>query len=42
VGNYASTFTWWDKIFGTDQQYKEFRARQVLQEAESKQGKKTK
>ncbi|KAK7092451.1 methylsterol monooxygenase 1-like [Littorina saxatilis] len=34
VGNYASTFTWWDKIFGTDHQYKEFRAKQILQKAE--------
>ena len=32
VGNYASTFTWWDKIFGTDQQYKEYRAKLILQE----------
>lgn len=23
-GNYAPTFTWWDKIFGTDIQYKEY------------------
>jgi len=23
-GNYSSTFTWWDKIFGTDRQYKEY------------------
>lgn len=23
-GNYASTFRWWDWLFGTDQQYKEF------------------
>lgn len=21
IGNYASTFTWWDRIFGTDSQY---------------------
>ncbi|EHB07195.1 C-4 methylsterol oxidase [Heterocephalus glaber] len=21
VGNYASTFTWWDRLFGTDSQY---------------------
>ncbi|XP_070550412.1 methylsterol monooxygenase 1-like [Ptychodera flava] len=27
-GNYSSTFTWWDKIFGTDQQFKEFTAKQ--------------
>lgn len=24
LGNYASTFLWWDWLFGTDQQYKEF------------------
>jgi methylsterol monooxygenase len=23
-GNYSSTFTWWDKIFGTDRQFKEY------------------
>uniref|UniRef100_S4REL1 Methylsterol monooxygenase 1 n=1 Tax=Petromyzon marinus TaxID=7757 RepID=S4REL1_PETMA len=23
VGNYASTFTWWDRLLGTDSQYKE-------------------
>ncbi|XP_076455742.1 methylsterol monooxygenase 1-like [Babylonia areolata] len=34
VGNYGSTFTWWDQLFGTDRQYKEFCARKVLQEAE--------
>ncbi|XP_055327770.1 methylsterol monooxygenase 1-like [Paramacrobiotus metropolitanus] len=26
TGNYASTFTWWDKLFGTDRQYNEFLA----------------
>lgn len=35
VGNYSSTFTWWDKIFGTDQQYKEFCAKQILSKASS-------
>lgn len=25
VGNYSSTFVWWDRLLGTDQQYKEFR-----------------
>ncbi|KAK7485823.1 hypothetical protein BaRGS_00022923 [Batillaria attramentaria] len=34
VGNYASTFTWWDKIFGTDQQYKEYCAKQILSKAD--------
>ena len=24
VGNYSSTFTWWDKLCGTDSQYNEF------------------
>ena len=23
-GNYSTTFTYWDKIFGTDKQYKEY------------------
>lgn len=27
TGNYASTFTWWDKIFGTDKQFKEYYAK---------------
>jgi len=26
-GNYASTFTFWDKLMGTDRQYKEFKAK---------------
>ena len=25
-GNYSSTFRWWDWLFGTDKQYKEFLA----------------
>jgi len=29
VGNYSSTFKWWDWLMGTDQQYKEFRKQQV-------------
>jgi methylsterol monooxygenase len=28
VGNYSSTYVWWDKLFGTDSQYKEFLAKQ--------------
>ncbi|XP_064644357.1 methylsterol monooxygenase 1-like [Lineus longissimus] len=28
-GNYSSTFTWWDKIFGTDAQYKEYQKKQA-------------
>ncbi|GFR70706.1 methylsterol monooxygenase 1 [Elysia marginata] len=35
-GNYSSTFTWWDKIFGTDAQYKEYCAK--LEAAKSKKG----
>lgn len=27
TGNYASSFIWWDKIFGTDQQWKEYFAK---------------
>jgi len=27
TGNYASTFTWWDKIFGTDRQFNEHYAK---------------
>ena len=27
VGNYAPTFTWWDKVCGTDHQYREFQAK---------------
>jgi len=27
IGNYGSTFTWWDWAFGTDKQYKEFIAK---------------
>ncbi|XP_002741042.1 methylsterol monooxygenase 1-like, partial [Saccoglossus kowalevskii] len=23
-GNYSSSFTWWDKLFGTDQQYNDY------------------
>jgi sterol desaturase/sphingolipid hydroxylase (fatty acid hydroxylase superfamily) len=29
VGNYASTFTVWDKVFGTDQKYHIHKAKQV-------------
>lgn len=28
TGNYSSTFTWWDKLFGTDSQYKEYLKKQ--------------
>ena len=27
-GNYSSSFQWWDWLFGTDRQYKEFVAAQ--------------
>ena len=33
-GNYSSTFTWWDKLFGTDSQYKEFMAKQAAKKTE--------
>ncbi|PIK46052.1 C-4 methylsterol oxidase-like [Apostichopus japonicus] len=29
-GNYSSTFTWWDKLFGTDVQYKQFIEKQQV------------
>ncbi|RUS79721.1 hypothetical protein EGW08_012529 [Elysia chlorotica] len=35
-GNYSSTFTWWDKIFGTDSQYKEYCAK--LEASKAKKG----
>lgn len=35
TGNYASTFTWWDKIFGTDKQFKEFYAKQEGKKSKS-------
>ena len=28
VGNYASSFRWWDYLFGTDQKYRAYRKRQ--------------
>ncbi|CAK9303676.1 unnamed protein product [Gordionus sp. m RMFG-2023] len=31
VGNYSSTFVWWDKLFGTDSQYNRFKEKQRLQ-----------
>jgi methylsterol monooxygenase len=30
-GNYSSTFRWWDWIFSTDRQWKEFQAKQQKQ-----------
>ena len=29
-GNYSSTFVWWDKLFGTDHQYKEYLSKKEL------------
>ncbi|XP_029140659.1 methylsterol monooxygenase 1-like, partial [Protobothrops mucrosquamatus] len=26
-GNYSSTFTWWDKLFGTDSQYNSYKGK---------------
>ncbi|KAM4050502.1 methylsterol monooxygenase 1 [Anomaloglossus baeobatrachus] len=37
VGNYSSTFTWWDKLFNTDSQYNSYRHKVKTEE-----GKKTK
>jgi len=28
-GNYSSTFTWWDKIFGTDKQFNEYMEKEM-------------
>ena len=30
VGNYASTFTWWDKLLGTDKAFVEYNRKQAL------------
>lgn len=27
VGNYSSSFVWWDKLFGTDKQYRDYCAK---------------
>jgi methylsterol monooxygenase len=27
TNNYATSFRWWDRIFGTDKKYREYRAR---------------
>jgi len=27
VNNYSTSFRWWDRIFGTDNKYREYRAR---------------
>ncbi|KAI8098612.1 uncharacterized protein BX664DRAFT_319161 [Halteromyces radiatus] len=31
VGNYASSFRWWDYIFGTDKKYRAYRQRQAIE-----------
>ncbi|XP_072019899.1 methylsterol monooxygenase 1-like [Amphiura filiformis] len=33
-GNYSSTFTWWDKIFGTDRQWNDFNKTKATKEWE--------
>ncbi|PIO36745.1 hypothetical protein AB205_0217570 [Aquarana catesbeiana] len=33
IGNYASTFTWWDKLFNTDSQYNSYRIKVKTQDA---------
>lgn len=33
-GNYASSFVWWDWLFGTDQQYSEFKQKQLKAKSE--------
>ena len=35
-GNYSSTFVWWDKLFGTDHQYKAFQERSRVLKAAKK------
>ncbi|KAI8495710.1 Methylsterol monooxygenase 1 [Branchiostoma belcheri] len=37
TGNYSSTFTWWDKLFGTDQQYKDYQKKVAAKEGGKKQ-----
>lgn len=32
VGNYSSTYTWWDKLLGTDWQYNEYNAKKAAGE----------
>lgn len=36
LGNYSSTFYWWDWLFGTDRQYREFVAQQKAQQQTKK------
>lgn len=32
IGNYASTFTWWDRLFGTDSQYIAYKEKEKKQQ----------
>lgn len=34
VGNYSSSFVWWDWLFGTDKQYKEYIAQEKMKKAQ--------
>jgi methylsterol monooxygenase len=34
VGNYASSFRWWDSIMGTDVAFQQFRAKRALKKSQ--------
>jgi methylsterol monooxygenase len=34
TNNYSTSFRWWDRIFGTDKKYREYRARVRKAQAE--------
>ncbi|GAA6077974.1 methylsterol monooxygenase 1 [Tachysurus ichikawai] len=34
VGNYGSTFTWWDRLFNTDDQYNSYTQKQMLKKSQ--------
>lgn len=36
IGNYASTFTWWDRLFGTDSQYIAYKEKEKKQQLMTK------
>jgi methylsterol monooxygenase len=36
VNNYSTSFRWWDRIFGTDNKYREYRARITAAKANMK------
>jgi len=38
VGNYATSFRWWDRIFGTDKAYRRYRAKQRAQKTAAQNG----